>query len=214
MKTRIWLAVAVMLGMGSLCAAQTAPADTEPVQNLRTIDAESQLSVELGYRHLDVGNHTFTFLPNPGVAGSTATRIGKNLNVMALGLRDDIHLSNHWDINIDGGGLLGYNKVDVSDTGSSGDGDTSAVYWGGYAGVGLSYFVNHDFYVGGEAQVNVPYIVNSVRADGGLNPPGQYLVVPSIGPKIGWEIEDNFGAEATMQFGKFMSYGMNVTFHF
>ena len=180
----------------------------------------------VGYKYLKI-NYDFThdthpgdaFLPDSGVPGSAGkTELGV-LHFALLGVRYQVPLGKSVSINLDAGALIGFNreeKQNANDSRPSANGAFvySQANYGFLAAVGSSYHIRR-FYAGAEAQVAVVY-VGSGWDRFGKNERDDYSfkTVPSVGPKIGYQITDHTSVEASVQFGEEVNFGTQLSIKF
>jgi hypothetical protein len=224
--SRVLLALLAALAVTAICTGQTAPVATAPAESAPplaqpSVPPDFSLGFYLGYRHLDIGDHRISFPLDSGVPGSVKTaHVGRNLDLAALGFREEIDFNHHWVFNLDLGGLVGSHHFDNNNTDDDDSSDDlipaflSSANWGGFTSLGASYYFSPQFYLGGEAQVSAPYVFRADRYGINDNRTDQYYIAASAGPKVGWRINDQLSAEGTVQFGKHISYGVNLVFLF
>jgi hypothetical protein len=180
----------------------------------------------VGYKYIDI-DYDFThdthpddsFLPGAGVHGSAGKTHLNGLHFAAIGVRYQASFSDSFSYNLDAGGLVGGDRDRHKNANDMRPDENAAfVYsdtkFGFFAATGLSYHIER-FYVGAEAQLSGVYIESGWdRFDHDQKQDSKIQLLPSCGPKIGYQINDNWSIESTVQFGRATTFGVQVIWKF
>lgn len=194
------------------------------IGTISPVSAED-LKFMVGYRFINL-DYTFnhdthqddSFLTGAIDSGSAGTTNLGNIHWAFLGGRYQTKKAD-LILNFDFGVLLGGERdrrKNVNDTRP--DANAAFIYSEAHVGVlaafGLSYDMN-PLTLGAEAQVTGVFIESGWDRWGSDDKQdSMFEVMPTIGPKIGYQLSENIGLEATIQFGKSTNGAANLIFGF
>jgi hypothetical protein len=198
-----------------LAATQQADAQA-PTAGLRAWVGYKSVDIDYKFIH---DTHPDDSLPGAGVPGSAGqTELGR-LHFVALSLRHARPIYESWSLNFDLGGLFGGDRdrhKNANDTrpDSSAAFVYSEVRFGILAASGLSYSIRR-FYVGAEAQLVGLYVESGWdRFDKDDSQSSRVKLLPSVGPKIGYQSTDDWSVEGTVLFGRTVAFGVQTRWKF
>jgi hypothetical protein len=188
----------------------------------RAQDAEEGFRALLGYKSLKLSDHEFShnthpddsFLSNANVPGSAgATDVGGRLHFAEFGVGYQFHLWDNFALTLDAAGLIGGARDGRQSINDSRTPDTatqiySEARWGTYGAASLVYYFHH-FYFGAEAELTGVLIENGWNRFG--DDEAQHTTFdlqPSGGPKIGYSFTRDISVEGTVQFGRYLGFGV------
>ncbi len=192
-------------------------------------DRVSSPGILLGYKGVGLDGYTFShdthpndpFLMNSGQPGSAGeTKLDDPLHFLAVGLTYDVPLGKSWTVAIGAGGLFIPNRDEHQNDNDTRPAENGAfVYseanFGVFATVGLSYDVTKRCYVGIEGQVAGIFVESGwdrFNSDERVHSSTEW--VPSIGPKIGYWVNEHFLMEVGVQFGHSVGGTVSLRYRF
>jgi hypothetical protein len=180
--------------------------------------SKGKFGVTLGYRALTLHNTTYAhnthpddfFLPNastPGSAGTT-TLDGRTLSYMSIGIQYQKPIFKHLVTSVEAGGLFGGGNRDdhqnINDPRPAANAAfvySQAADYGFYGSIGLAYQIKR-LSLGINGDVSGIFIDSGWdRYSNDQSVQNKLRLVPTVGPKIGWQPMDNLQVEGGVGFG-------------
>lgn len=176
---------------------------------------ETSIRFSFGYKLIDVGPHSYShdthpddsFLPNASVPGSAGTTsIGGEFHMAALGVRLIQPLDESWRLDLEAGGLFTY-QLERAKNANDSRPDASAAfvyseaYFGAYVSAGVAYQLGR-FSLGATAQLAAVDVMNGWdRFDHLQVDYHSTQFAWSVGPTIGFRLDQRLSVESTVAIG-------------
>lgn len=192
------IALLFVFGPASLAVAET---------------SSSGFQLEVGYKRVVI-DHGFahdthpddSFLPGADTPGSAGTTRLGTADYVSFGFRYQQLFTKSLYLNVDLGGLFGQNRDErQNDNDSRPESSGSFVYsnseWGAYSAFGLSYYLVENLYAGAECQIAGVLVSDGWDRWGkDERQDAEVIFLSSLGPKIGYVLNQSLGLEGTLQF--------------
>jgi hypothetical protein len=200
------------LGVGAVLAGAGSAGAQEFHPGFRLVAGYKNIDLDYEFLH-DTHPDDFN-LPNAGVPNSAGpTDLGR-LDLGALGIGYEVALGRSFSANFDLGGLAGGDRAEARAINDLQPDSKNRLYsearYGFFATAGVVYHVRR-VYFGVEGQLAGLWVENGwVRSGKDQAQESGFELVPTGGPKVGFQIDQDWSIEASAQFGRSMSFGVQV----